>query len=72
MIESIIIVWLFCGFIGAGFDYAYFKGKYPSQHDTREAIGESLCTVFLGPINMILSFLNSRFGKYGWWELWSK
>ena len=72
MITLIIIAWFLCGIIGAGFDYAYFKGRYPEQHDTREALGESLVLVIIGPIYMVIAFLSSGFAKYGWWGLWNK
>lgn len=66
MIKYIIIGWLACGVIGAGFSNAFFQRKYSNQCHGREELGHSLVMSIGGPINLFVVFLVTGFGEYGW------
>lgn len=65
-ITLIVIAWLGCGIVGAGFDNAYFQRKYPEQCSGRRHLGQALLSAVGGPINLFVSFFYTGFGEYGW------
>lgn len=62
----VIIVWLMLGLGGAGFDNAYFQRKWPDQCDGRKDLGRAFVMVPFGPLNLVMSYLLTGFGEYGW------
>lgn len=66
MIKYIIIGWLLCGLLGAGFNNAYYQRKYSNLCQGREDLGHSLMMSIGGPINLFVVFLITGFGEYGW------
>lgn len=63
---ALLLFWLVCGFVAAGFDYAYFMGRFGGN--PRQRAGESLVLVLGGPIALVVTFLLSGFGMHGWWK----
>jgi len=64
-----ILLWIGLGLIGSGFTNAYFKNEYPildSPSIRRQDFIFSLAFCITGPINMIVAFLFSGYGKHGW------
>lgn len=62
----IAIAWLCCGLIGAGFDNAYFQRKWPEQCNGRQDLGKSMIGIIGGPVYLMMAYLHSGFGEYGW------
>jgi hypothetical protein len=67
-----ILFWLGCGFIGAGFWFAYLQRKYQvlrsdDFYSDREA---AILGVFFGPFVTICSLL--MYSAYGWLWPWGK
>lgn len=62
----LLLIWISYGIIGAGFDNAYFQRKWSRQCDGRSDLGKALIVIPLGPINLIVSYLLTGFGEYGW------
>lgn len=59
-----IIVWLVCGFIGAGLAHAYFSRKWVCIEE--KGTDSLIMGLFAGPIFLICSLFLSGFMKYGW------
>ena len=69
MIWWIAIPWLICGFVGVGFLCANLQTKYSAIYNKQEYMDDlGMCVLFalLGPIFLVISFLWSGFGQYGW------
>lgn len=68
-LRVVIAAWALCGIAAAGFEVAYFQGKYKlsAKSEYREDLGHSLMFGLLfGPVALIVSFFAGGFGKYGW------
>lgn len=65
MNKYIIVAWLACGVIGAGFNNAYFQRKWPDQCNGRQDLAHSFIGIVFGPANLF-NYLVSGFGEYGW------
>ena len=56
-----------CGFVDAGFSYAYLQREYPHVADddrVRDTISAGLFFIF-GPISLLLSILDGWY-RHGW------
>lgn len=61
--------WIACGIACAGFNFAYFQGKWPTLaaahycEDLSLAIGLGL---IFGPIGLVCELIHGGLGQYGW------
>jgi len=62
----IVVMWIFCGILGAGFQNAYFQLKFELCEGRRELGNALAMNVVIGPIGLFTSYLISGFGEYGW------
>lgn len=65
----IAAAWVACGIASAGFDFAYFQGKYPTiaKESRLEDLGQALLLgIITGPVALVVAFCLGGFGKYGW------
>lgn len=66
----IICIYLSSAVASAGFNLAYFSGLYPNISEYREDLGHAimwgLLVGALGPLGVLVTFLLSGLGKYGW------
>lgn len=64
-----VIAWIVCGLIAAGWQFAYWQGKYAVcaaerySEDLRFSL--SICLAF-GPIALVMEWFQSEHGQYGW------
>ena len=67
-----IVIWFVCGFISAGFEFAYFQGEWPeiAEMDLKKDSEQALIALLCGPGALICT-LSCRRYKYGW-RLWVK
>ena len=69
----IVLLWFACGFVAAGYTFAYFQRKYPVnrrehfEHDKKIATSDLL----LGPVSFFEFFRVRHYG-YGWLNPWGK
>ena len=69
MIVLAVFLWLGCGFIGAGWAFAYAENQFvvPGRDTRRESLGFSLVLALIGgPVFMVTAFLLSGFAEHGW------
>lgn len=62
-------LWLLCAVGAAGFWVAYMQASFPlsAGEQYREDLGSGLCTGLVGgPIALVVTFLLSGLGQYGW------
>lgn len=59
--------WMGCGFVAAGFNYAYFQRRFPDLADQnrRKDSGEALIAVLIGPIALLGEIAGDR-TRHGW------
>ena len=74
VILTLLLFWLACGFIAAGYYFAYFQRKYP---DIREFVfnqdqRSAWVTVFCGVGSILDLITRSRFRSHGWLNPWGK
>lgn len=61
-----LVAWFACGLVSVGLTNAYFGRKFQSVAAPREDLGMAIFLGLFGPIALVVSFLMSGFGKYGW------
>lgn len=72
MIPALVfsVFWLLLGFIGSGFAYSDHQFSYReiADSDRREQVGMALLLGLFGPVGLLICFLLSGFGRFGWWQ----
>lgn len=67
VVVEFVLIWIGFGVAGAGFQFAYFHGEFPSPTNWRDDLGIALLWgCVLGPIGLLMSFFLSGFGRHGW------
>ena len=72
LLYFILVVWLLCGYVGAGFAYSFMSYygvvRAKSAEERREELGTALFTILGGPVTLFVCFFLSGFGQYGCWR----
>lgn len=68
-----VLAWFACGIAGSGFAFAMMQAEFPdmAKRKARENAGWAVLLSVFGPATLLLGYLASGFGQYGWW-VWFK
>lgn len=66
-----LVIWFGCGFVAAGWYFAYFQGKYPELAE-RDKVRDSIGAYFnlFGGVAAFLSNCSLDMNRYGWKKWW--
>jgi len=65
-----VITWIASGIIGSGFMFANIRHDFPDLN-VRDDLGYAIVFSLFGYVTLVVGFLSSGFGQYGWW-IWFK
>ena len=69
MLAAGVLAWAACAIGAAGLFYAYNQGEFAliAKGHERDDLGMSLLMgIAFGPVGLLVAFLGTGFGKYGW------
>lgn len=67
VMAAIVVAWLGCGVISAGYTFAYFQRKYPrlAEDGFKDDRSIALLDIGFGPI-ALFNNISGGYCKYGW------